>query len=68
MGIEYDHARDDALSGFFSCGSTDRIEGSGASNLTVIGVGWEEPLFHFCFPSSGARFLLYVLITVDYLF
>ena len=53
MGIESDNARDGALSGFFSCGSTNRLRGSGASNLAALGVGWEERLFHFYFPSSG---------------
>ena len=42
MRIESDNARDDALSGIFSCGSTNRLEGSGASNLAALGVGWEE--------------------------
>ena len=40
--IEYDNARDGTLSGFFSCGSTNRIGGSRESNLDALGVGWEE--------------------------
>ena len=68
MGIEFDNARDGALSGFFSHASMNMIKGSGASNLADLGVGWEEWLFHFGFPSNGAMFLLYVLITVGYLF
>ena len=51
--IEYDNARDDALSGFFSCGLVNRLMGSGASDLAALGVRWEEQLFHFYFPSSG---------------
>ena len=50
MGIEYDNARDDALSVFFSCGSMNRLVGSGTSDLATLGVGWEERLFHFFFP------------------
>ena len=42
MGIESDNARDGALSGFFYCGSANRIEDSGASDLAALGVGWEE--------------------------
>ena len=61
MMIEFDNARDDALLGFFSCGSTNTLEGYRASNLDALGVGWEEQLFHFYFLSSGSRFLLYVL-------
>ena len=60
--IEYDNTRDDTLSGFFSCGSANKLGGSGASNLAALGVGWEERLFHFCFPSSGSRFLFYFLL------
>ena len=33
MGIEYDNARDDTLSVFFSCGLVNRLRGSGASDL-----------------------------------
>ena len=58
--IESDNARDDALRGFFSCGSEKRLGGFWASNLDALGVGWEERIFHFCFPSSGVRFLFYV--------
>ena len=65
--MEFDNARDGALSGFFSYGSVNKIGGSGASNFPALGVGWEEQLFHFYFLSSGARFLLYVLITIGYL-
>ena len=39
MGIEYDNARDGALSGFFSCGSANRLGGSRASELAALGVG-----------------------------
>ena len=39
MGIESDNARDGTLSGFFSCGSTNRIGGSRASDLVALGVG-----------------------------
>ena len=40
MGIEYDNTRDDTLSVFFSCGSVNKLEGSGSSDLDAIGVGW----------------------------
>ena len=40
MKIEYDNAIDCALSGFFSCGSMKRLEGSVASDLASLGVGW----------------------------
>ena len=60
MGIEYDNAREGTLSGFCSCGSTNMLGGSEASNLVPLGVGWEAPLFHFCFPSIVVRFLFYV--------
>jgi len=59
--IESDNARDDALRGFFSCGSEKRLGGFLASNLDALGVGWEERIFRFYFPSSGSRFLLYIL-------
>ena len=49
MGIEYENARDDALSGFFSCGSANRIGGSGSSNLVSLGIGWVERLLHLYF-------------------
>ena len=42
MGIESNNARDGALSGFFSCGSANKIGGSGPSNLASLRVGWEE--------------------------
>ena len=71
MGNEYDNARDGALNGSFSCGSANRLEGSGESNLVALGVGWKERLFRLCFPSSGARFLfcflLLNLVTVGFL-
>ena len=60
--IESDNARDSTLSGFFSCGSMNKLEGSGAIDLAALGVGWEERLFHLCFPSSDARFLSYCLL------
>ena len=59
--IESNNARDGALSGFFSCGSTNRIGASEANDLVALGVGWEEQLFHFCFPNSGANFLVLFL-------
>ena len=62
MGIESDNARDGALSGFFSCVSANRFGGSGVSNLDALGVGWEEWLFHLCFPNNGAMFLFYWLL------
>ena len=68
MGIEYNNARDGTLSGFFSCGSSNGIGGSGASDLASLGVGWDERLFHFCFPTISARFLLLFLITIGCLF
>ena len=68
MGIESDNPRDDALSGFLSCGLANRIGGFGASNLAPLGVGWEERLFNLCFPNNGARCLFYVLITIRCLF
>ena len=46
MGIEYDNARDGALSGFCYCGSMNKIGGSGTSDLHALGVGWEERLSH----------------------
>ena len=46
MWMEFDNVRDGALGGFFSCGSMDRIEGFGASDLDALGVGWVEFLFH----------------------
>ena len=49
------------IEGFFSCGSTNRLEGSGARNLAALGVGWDEQLLHFCFPNVGAKFIFYVL-------
>ena len=61
MGIESENSRDGALKDFFSCGLVNRLGGSGASNLATLGVGWEEQLLHFCFPSIGARFIIYVL-------
>ena len=51
MGIESDNARDGALSGFFSSGSTKRLEGSRASDLAALGVGWEEKKIPFFFPT-----------------
>ena len=61
MRIEYDNERDGTLRGFFSYGSTNMLGGSGVSNLVALGVGWEEWIFHLCFPSNGSKFLLYVL-------
>ena len=60
--IESDNARDGALSGFFLCGSVNRLGGSRASDLAALGVGWDERLFHFYFPSSGGMFLSYCLL------
>ena len=51
---------------FFSCGSTNRLKGSGTSSLDSMGIGWEEQLLHLFFPSVGARFILYSLISVEY--
>ena len=62
MGIESDNARDGALSGFFSCGSMNRLKGYGASDLDALGVGWEERLFRLWFPNNGATFLLCCLL------
>ena len=58
------NARDDAFKIFFSCGSTNRIGGSGESNLDALGVGWEERLLHFFLPSFGSRFLLCFLMII----
>ena len=58
--------RDGALR-FFSCGSTNRLGGSGASNLAALGVGWEEQYLHSCFPSVGAKFILYIFNVVEYI-
>ena len=55
-GIEFDNARDGGSSRFCSCGSMNRLGGSGASDLVALGVGLEERLFHFCFPKSGSSF------------
>ena len=68
MGIESNNEREGALSGFFSCGSTNMLEDFGESNLAILGVGWEEQLFHLFFPNNGVSLLLYVLITVCCLF
>ena len=62
--IEYDNARYGTLSGFFSCGSANRLGGSGASVLAALRFGWEEWIFHFCFPSSGSRFFSYFLFII----
>ena len=48
------------LSGFFSCGLANMLKGSRESILASMGVGWEERLFHSCFPNSGSRLFLYV--------
>ena len=37
---------------------SEQARGPGASDLDALGVGWEERLFHFCFPDSGAMFLV----------
>ena len=68
LRIEFDNARDGALCGFFSCGSTNRLKGSATRNLDALGVGWEERLCQLCFPNSGVRLLFYFLITVGCLF
>ena len=60
--IESDNAIDDTLSGFCFCGSANKFGGSRASDLAALGVGWEEWLFRFYFPSSGAKFLLCCLL------
>ena len=64
MVIKSINARDGALCGFFSCGSTNRLEGYGGSNLAPLGVGWEEWLFHLYFrvvvPVSSSMFLFRV--------
>ena len=69
MGIEFDNTRDGALSGFFSCGSVNGLRGSGASDLTALGVGWVKRIFHLYFPSNGSRLLfcclLLILVTVE---
>ena len=61
------NARDDALR-FFSYGSANRFGGSRASNLGALGVGWEEQHLHSCFPSIGAKFILYIFNVVEYIF
>ena len=48
------------IEGFFSYGSVKNLGGSGSSNLASLGVGWEEQVLHFVFPSVGGRFILYV--------
>ena len=50
------NARDGTLI-FFSCDSTNRLGGSGASSLAALGVGWEEQHLQFYFPDNGDRFL-----------
>ena len=42
MRIEYENARDGALSGFLSFGLTNTLGGSGQSELDAKGFGWEE--------------------------
>ena len=64
MAIKSDNARDGALSGFFSFDSTNRIGGSGASDLDALGFGWVELLIHLYFPSSGSRFVLCCLLLI----
>ena len=59
-GVEYDNARDGALSRFFPFCLVNMLGGSGASNMDALGVGWEEQRFLFCFPNIGASFLFYV--------
>ena len=49
MGIEFENERDGALSGLCSCGLVNKLEGSGASKLDALGVGWEEGLIHLSF-------------------
>ena len=66
MGIKYENARDVTLRHFFSYGIVNKIRGSGASSLDAMGVGWEEQLLHFCFPSVGAMFILYICNVVEY--
>ena len=58
MGNWSVNARDGALSVFFSYGSTNRLGGCRESDLDALRVGWEEQLFHFCFPSIGGRFIV----------
>ena len=62
MWIESDNEKVGTLSGFFSCGLANRLGGSRPSDMAALGVGWEEWLFHFYFPSSNARFLFYCLL------
>ena len=50
MGIGFDNVSDGALSGFFSCGSSNKLMGSGESNLVSLGVGWEDHSI-FVFPA-----------------
>ena len=61
MGTESDNTRDDALSRFFSCGSMNKLEGFGESNLAFLGVGWENDYSIFIFPwmvlGSSSMFL-----------
>ena len=52
MGIKnLCNARDGALR-FFSCGSGNRIRGSGASRLDALRICWEEQHLHSCFPKE----------------
>ena len=62
MGIKISECKRWRIEIFFSRGSTNRIGGSRASNFASLGVGWEEQLFHFRFPSIGSRFLLHFLM------
>ena len=62
MRIEFDNARDGTLSGVFSCGSTNRLGGSGVSDLAALGVGWVEHLFHLFFPQKWCQVSTPILI------
>ena len=65
MGNYSDNVRDGALSGFFSYGSANRIEGFGASDLSSLGVRWEEHIFYFYVRDSGASFPILLFICVS---
>ena len=61
--IEYDNARYGTLSGFFSCGSANRLRGSRASDLGALGFGWDP----FMFSEQWFQVLFLFLICYNYL-
>ena len=42
------------------------LVGFEASSLEALGIGWEEQILHFWFPSVGARFIPYTFNVVEY--